>query len=343
MGIIIYYMLDILPIEMISCIFTFCDVKSIIAVSLVSQQFKNIMNKTNDLKCRCMLLGTIMKYYNDQIPDKLEQIVCGNVFGVWYEGDSVHNSLYYDDIKKFINPLSEWPSIKKITHGDIKNFINSINHGSEKEMSKIFDAFKEDMIDSLCDSSFVDSLIPFDTSYIQNNNRTQLMRVDDILQKAQKREKGDLFLYPNSIQLVGENGVNDSSGRRFGNYGTAGGILPSLPTWITSKKCDNWSRHHYERLGGYCAIDEYLPAELFLGIKEGDSITFQFKDKEIKVFCKQEKYRYPGLNFEERVLKLASGYGGVCSPSYYTPPLSEEEQKKKLKEFHDKYLASINN
>jgi len=45
-----------------------------------------------------MLLGNIMKYYNDQIPDVLEKIICKDIIAMW---------------------IHEHPSIKRITPDDI--------------------------------------------------------------------------------------------------------------------------------------------------------------------------------------------------------------------------------
>ena len=86
---------------------------------------------------------------------------------------------------------------------------------------------------------------------------------------------------------------------------------------------------------------------MFLGKKEGDSISFVFKEREIKLTLKQDQYRYgccrydKPMPFEDMIKSVLSSGGGICSGSYYTPPLSEEEQRNMLTDAYEKYAASI--
>lgn len=106
-----------------------------------------------------------------------------------------------------------------------------------------------------------------------------------------KRDTGFVFLYPNGIYQRDMSIIERQS-----DYG-----YPQsqryVECWITSNFCDNWSRHGYP-------IDEYLPVELFLGKKEGDSVRFMLHGREIKLFLRQQWFRYGGINFEDLLQRM---------------------------------------
>ena len=309
--------MNILPPEIISQIFEYCtDIKSIINIGLVSKEFNEIVNMTHEIKLRCMFLGKITKFllnYNPQII-KSEKISIADK----------DYSIYSDN--------------KRITSLDFNNYIKAINTTPTKELNKIFNDFKEDVIDTIYTTQTNKLIEAHNLLEFENNNKTELFRIDNILEKAKNRLIGDLFLYPNSISLVGVK-FNDKAGRVRDTYGFEE-VIPCLQVWITSSNCDNWPRHDHP-VFGYCGIDEYLPGELFLGKKEGDYILLPFKGKELKLYCRQLPFRYGSCNFEDMVLRVSSSYGGICSENYYNPPISQKEQIRRLKEFHEKYKMSI--
>jgi len=306
-------MFNLLPNEIILEIFTYNDdVKSIINLGLVSHRFNEVVYLTHENKIRCLLLGKILLDYHNQIfvlEDRLIQ-----------DTEPVH------------------PSIKKITNKNIDEYLDKVNKSQSKGLFNVFNNFKEDIIDALSDTEYLGTINPYHLTIPENSNC--LFNLDDILDKAMVREKGDLFLYPNSMNLVGTEGIDDKCGRKWGEYGTKGGILPSVPCWITSRTCGNWPRHGHP-VFGYCGIDEFLPSELFIGKKEDDFIMFPFKGRDVKLFLKQQQYRYNRMNFEDLIIRMAEGHGGICSPTYYTPPLSQEDQILLLDDFSERYKKSI--
>lgn len=304
-------MFYLLPNEIISEIFSYYDdIKTIINLNHVSHHFYAIVRRTHKNKFQCLLLGKTLHDYHAQIL-------------------GLEDCLILDT-----NP--EHPSTKKIRSTDIDEYLNKVNNSNNKELIYVFNNFKEDVIDALCDTDHLDLINPY--HLVEPDN--VLLKLNDILDKAKIREKGDIFMYPNGMNLVGTIDVDDKYGRKYGNYGTKGGILPCVPCWITSRNCNNWPRHCHPVFGN-CGIDEYLPSEIFMGKKEGDFIMFQFKGRDVKLFLKQQEHRYSGRNFEDLILRMGEGHGGICSPTYYTPPLSQEDQIKLLDDFCEKYKASI--
>src|SRR5689334_14074025 len=165
-------MFNLLPNEIISEIFAYCDdIKSIINLGLVSQQFNCIIYLTHENKIRCLLLGKILMDYNNQII-KLEDCLI-------------------QDAKP------DHPSIKKITNKDIDNYLDKINKCQGKELISVFANFKEDIIDALSDTDNLDKIDSYQLT-IPENPKT-LLNLDDIIDKAKIREKGNLFMYPNSM------------------------------------------------------------------------------------------------------------------------------------------------
>src|SRR4029078_10268943 len=98
--------------------------------------------------------------------------------------------------------------------------------------------------------------------------------MSDVIAKAKKREKGDVFIIPNAASVVGTAHVQDNwAGRRWSNDGAEGRLLASVQVGLTSHKCANWVDHPHPEFGDF-GIDKYLPGKLFLGKKEGDSVIF---------------------------------------------------------------------
>jgi hypothetical protein len=212
-------------------------------------------------------------------------------------------------------------TIKCISKDSIDNFKLNISTHHGTSLDKIYHIFKDKIIDALSQCSKLNSITA----------------CNDMLNMAKIREVGDVFIYPEQAHIVGQAGVDDTEGRNWGNYGTSGGLLVSVRCWITSLSCQNWALHSHRHFGAY-GIDSRLPAELFLGKKEGDVVTFNFKGRYIRLHCRQLPYKYGNRKFEEAMLMCISNFG-TCSPNYYTPPLSYEDQVIMFTEFKKRYLA----
>nr|QBK86414.1 MAG: F-box domain protein [Marseillevirus LCMAC102] len=297
--------MSIIPDEILLLIFDYCDVKTAQNIRVGCKKFRQVIDNINRLKC--LESVKLVKCLDKQLKD-----FSGGVEYIISDEQPDH------------------PATKKITSKEIEEYINIKN-----QVYKITNDFLETIIDALCD---------IDITYL---NRLKLPSIlllysswNSVLEKAKNREKGDVFLYPNCAQITGTIRVNDTHGRKRGDYGTEGGLLASVPTWITSKKCYNWSCHRNHPFGSE-NIDEFLPGILFIGKKEGDVVIFPFKGKEIKLICRQLSYRYGSSPFEQVFELITSRRGGICSPEYYTPELSTEEQCAKLQHLHDTYVQSI--
>ncbi len=150
-----------------------------------------------------------------------------------------------------------------ISSKEKKQYINNIIAcTSQSKMLKVFQSFKEDVIDTLSDSSL--------NSIVFNGltNKSNMFAIDDLMSKALKRVRGDIFLYPSGAHVYGKY-PEDIYGRRC-DYGISENYIVTVATWITSNKSSNWPRHGHPLLN----IDENLPCELFMGKIEGDTIEF---------------------------------------------------------------------
>lgn len=232
---------------------------------------------------------------------------------LYYYNDQLEHSIFTRTSKYVVS----------ISQEDIVTFKSKISL-CDKELIVIHDEFRDKIIDALSEAD-LDKVVPY--------------KDDGILKLAKLREVGDAFLCPNGAIIIGEKDVDDSEGRKFGNYGTSGGLLVSVECWIKNASCDVWSRGHHKYFGR-CGIDEHLPAILFLGKKEGDTITFKFKGRDVKLYCGQLPHRYSHTNFQDTMREVVSSFS-TCSPNYYSPPLSYDDQHTMFITFRDMYLSSI--
>ncbi|XWV25356.1 putative ORFan [Tupanvirus deep ocean] len=149
---------------------------------------------------------------------------------------------------------------------------------------------------------------------------------------------GDIFIIPNSLQIHNDTGTYTYTVDNFK------GLQVCFEGWITNSECENWIRHGYSKLNGDY-ISEYFPVELFMGKREGDTVEIVIFGKKCVLRCAQLPYRYSGngtIKFEDMLYDLTQSFGGVCSPSYFTPPLSETMQRAMLIVNHERYARSIN-
>lgn len=145
---------------------------------------------------------------------------------------------------------------------------------------------------------------------------------------------GDIFVIPNSLQICDDNGL----------YGYAvedvNGLQVCFEGWITNDECDNWSCHHYDKIGDN--FSNKIPVELFMGKKEGDTVNMTIHGKQVVVTCRQKEYRYSKNAFENVLYNLTKSFGGVCASSYFSPPLCERSQMAMILSTHEKYARSLN-
>lgn len=136
---------------------------------------------------------------------------------------------------------------------------------------------------------------------------TENTLLSQLVEKARKRDVGDIFLYPNSASLSYYGTDRDDRYNIDHVYSINGesfkGYHISVPCWITSCKNDNWPRHPWEdtvHKSEHCYfIGEYLPLLMFKGKKEGDTIAFEHQGRDLKLRLCQRKYRYKNRNFED--------------------------------------------
>ncbi len=295
-----------LPTELISRIFDFFDLATIKDVRLVCRQFKSNANGLLSTKCRYLI--TILNTYEAQVKEKTKGSEC---------------------IISDQPPVN--PTIVKIMPKVIADYLALVAKSPLKAFTSSYSAFKEQLIDSLCTIACADEL-------------TEAGSIE-VLAKAQNRVRTDCFSFMlNSTALIGEwSEMPDFWCRKYGNYGTEGGLLPSFQLHINDTNRAQW-KSHGPALDDKKTffIDEWLPGKLFLGKKEGDTITFTCCGKEIKLLLKQMgSPRDGGSPFEIRMWHNQNTLAGDFGPESYTPPLSREEQKERIRVFFRGYLDSL--
>lgn len=137
-----------------------------------------------------------------------------------------------------------------------------------------------------------------------------------------KEVKGDLFLvFHNPYYITDEY-------RKFSHRicDEEGYLIPLaqndvlISVWATSSPEDtsdvisgNWANHGHPLLGKALTFPEYLPLSLLDGKKEGDLISFFFKNEQdeivqIELTCKQLAYRYSFASFEDALIGIKAGF-----------------------------------
>ncbi|XWV26617.1 putative orfan [Tupanvirus soda lake] len=148
---------------------------------------------------------------------------------------------------------------------------------------------------------------------------------------------GDIFIVPNSLQVC------DNTGSYAYTVENTKGLQVCFEGWMTNEECKNWSAHHYEKFDGAVVSDRF-PVELFMGKREGDIVEMVISGKKCALRCAQLPYRYGSngtVKFEDLLYDLTQSFGGVCSQTYFAPPLHERSQHAMLLANHERYARSI--
>jgi hypothetical protein len=223
--------------------------------------------------------------------------------------------------KTLLNQLKEKNKLFSFWDLDSKllSFKKITSQSNNNDLNKYFNSFQEFLIDAFSGLSNdqVDSLsLPKDISnYFP-------ISFNDILQKIQNRIIGNI-----AIDVL-ENPKIDTK---------TGSVL--IPIKLTSQRAS-------QRLATIMSdpkiikFDNYFPVELLLGKKENNSIYFEMKGKEFKLFCIQTVSLGSEKTFEKQLVKTLQSIS-LVKPTAFNPQISEEEQKARVKAFAEKYLDSI--
>jgi hypothetical protein len=271
-------------------------------------------------------------------------------------------------IRRVTEPVFR-PQATFLTVEDVKAYKLAIATLSDRiEIEEQIRAFEEKLVDSLCAKRNKGSLLNqriFATGHfstykfsINTNRMTQLIAeyADPffnlpVFVRACRRELGEVHLCQSIAVVVGPKQVKEGSpARRFGQYGTSGGMLASVQTWIMSQRCSYWQAERgaslFEESG---RIEHYLPAVLFIGKREGDAVSFEFKGKEVKLVLRQ-KYAVEAdddfgeqVEFEVMLERILRGSSRTMDPQLYDPPLSRDEQTKIVRAAHAAHVAALAN
>ncbi len=286
-----------LPQELLAHVFSFCDGSEIRALRQSSRVYRSIVGELRGYKWIRLV---------NHWDQKLKELTHSEGFLI-------------------SNDRPAYPDIKKFTTVDLGNYFRRIFTCRGVEVARNIDQFAEDIIDALCD------LAPRELNLLESPKSDDVPSVKAmalVLAKAKNREKGDVFIIPNPAYVCGERL------RYHGNYGTEGGPLVSVETWVMSHRCGNWSRHAKN-------IDDALPAQLFLGKKEGDSVIFDLKGREIKLVCRQLSYKFNQLGPFENALEKMTRNPTHLMDVTYADNLPIEEQHRRIRAFHAECLKYV--
>lgn len=128
----------------------------------------------------------------------------------------------------------------------------------------------------------------------------------------------DLFIIPNSMCYLSQLCFASFRERlteicQYNGINTASYNTPIFQVWFVGGDSNNMSRHGFrvgDRVFNAGFLKEYLPAEMFLSAKEGDTVKIHYPvddDTDLTLNCKlmQKKYRYRNFGtFEECFSKL---------------------------------------
>jgi len=112
------------------------------------------------------------------------------------------------------------------------------------------------------------------------------------------------------------------------------GLQTCFQAWVTNNECENWK--HYHKFSN--PVSERFPVALFVGKKEGDQVVLTIQGVPIVLTCRQLNYKYSENGcFEDLLYNLTQSFGGICSPSYFDPPLSKISQMSFIISAHENY------
>jgi hypothetical protein len=123
--------------------------------------------------------------------------------------------------------------------------------------------------------------------------------------------KGDFFIVPNPLTNLTETdsylfeSFRNALSRSAQIFGVEGGQR-FAQIWYASPECENWGSHrwpdHPEFFGSQ-GIPGWIPTEVLLPLKEGDTLNFQFNGKTVQVTACQLRFRYRDWGPFEKALK----------------------------------------
>lgn len=270
------------------------------SLALTCRDFRQTAEKVYGLFRRSLSITAVIKKLDNQfIQNNSPRLI----------GENLDLPILFSDK---INP-------QKITYHEIKSYENNLVKSSQKT-AKIFNDFKEHLIDCLSDLG---------AEYLNNitisNDLLIFSNCTDIFKRAANRERYFTRIWPNVLVSL----------RRLTDLKENYGIKPEPLLPCVSLQC----------LGVRVpSFDRYLPCALFLGKRLNDRVVFSFKEKEIILICivlqQCVSNGVTELSFEERLLQALES-PLLYNPSYCPFSFSEEQQKKIFGKFKEEYKRSF--
>lgn len=161
----------------------------------------------------------------------------------------------------------------------------------------------------------------------------EIKRVEEEKKKAENNrdETYSVALYTYKHANIGGPREKDIFGWEYGDYGCGEHLQVVVDCLFRDEEGYNPGDK----------IDHYLPALLFVGKKEGDTLEVSLKTRNggkrtVTLILDQTNPDYGGDNanpFEDVFKDIITTKRSTCSPGYYTPELSKEEQTRIFNEF----------
>lgn len=212
-------------------------------------------------------------------------------------------------------------SIIKISHDQLDNLkkdLNKINMNVTSPSKQNEDYYKLliKIVDLLID---VISTLPANVKcrLLSIIKETSFNGNDIILitKQALELHRGDVFMYPNGIYFIDKEesvlNLDKYIGLNIPDDEIVDNQIASIDCWMTNRENQNWPRH-----GHITCIPEYVPIHLFIGKKEGDSISYNYDGHKIKLTLAQIKYRYKDAGeFDRSMVWLINS--NICYQKQY--------------------------
>lgn len=106
--------------------------------------------------------------------------------------------------------------------------------------------------------------------------------------------KGEMFIVPNAATA----GAPDICSDRYLNPDEV-----QVQVWCHGSGSENWADHKVEVNGELEFFPGLLPFSLLAGVKEGDTITFEWHGTQVELTARQQGYRYQRFGMFEDVLR----------------------------------------
>ncbi len=223
-------------------------------------------------------------------------------------------------------------------------------------MRKIFLDFKEDIIDALSqmpdDSLAKLSLPAFLQTIPATSEISQSSQIDfsfhDVIALAKIREAGYVSCEISKILITQKKaeGVSEFVERLYDyDIPDCQKVEVSIPVHISTTGSAAWKGEELPRkiMGIVMRVDEFLPAKLFLGKKEGDAVFFTLGEKEnvrqVRLICHGQSHLKE--NFEITFQKVLNSEPYFFEEDFYSPNLSKSLQQKILEETRQLHTRMI--